>query len=260
MPLITAEQPSSWERLEELVAAILSECGMVAQRGVCLTLPRGSVDVDVLAEESVEGIVYRTICECKNWRNNIPKEIVHAFRTVMQETGAHRGYIISKTGFQTGATEAAKATNIELVTFEQFQITYFGKWLAKRRWTIEEENKGFPTYYEPIGLPGYSILKNDQERAAYDRVWRKYFFAGMMLIPFSPYVNMVGSYPPPPLPFNVSNIEKQGFVVPNDVKNATGYRELLAMLEGYAKQGLAELREVNPITRGRPPELVERED
>jgi hypothetical protein len=92
---------------------------------VSLTLPRGSVDVDVLAEESHDGLVYRIICECKNWRVNIPKEVVHAFRTVVQEAGANRCYVISRVGFQHGAGEAAKSTNIELVTFAEFRTYIF---------------------------------------------------------------------------------------------------------------------------------------
>jgi hypothetical protein len=63
----------------------------------------------------------------EDWRTNVPREKVHAFRTVMDETGANRGYIISRIGFQIGAIEAADATNAELLTFEQFQERYFDK-------------------------------------------------------------------------------------------------------------------------------------
>ncbi len=66
---------------------------MDAKRAVNLKLPRGSVDVDVVATEVSDGISNHIICECKNWRTNIPREIVHAFRTVMAEIGANRGYI-----------------------------------------------------------------------------------------------------------------------------------------------------------------------
>ncbi|WP_316237021.1 restriction endonuclease [Bradyrhizobium sp. SZCCHNR1015] len=94
---------------------------MEVQHQVRLPLPRGHYDVDVFAEETIEGITYRILCECKNWRTKVPQEKVHAFRTIMQETGANRGYIVSRTGFQAGAIEAAQATNIELVTYAQFQ-------------------------------------------------------------------------------------------------------------------------------------------
>jgi restriction system protein len=71
------------------VAAILAECGMTVQQGVRLTLPRGHVDIDVLADDTVEGITHRIVCECKDWSTNVPQEKVHTFRTVMNETGAN---------------------------------------------------------------------------------------------------------------------------------------------------------------------------
>lgn len=194
MPLITQELPETWQQLEILVTAILCECGMRADRHVPLRLPRGSVVVDVLADETVDGIVHRTICECKNWCTNVSKEVVHAFRTVMQETGAHRGYIISKVGFQAGAREAAEATNIELVTFAEFQTIYFDKWINRRLKDIEDAVGDFNTYYEPLGKPGYGKLEDDKERQSYDAVWNKYLFAGVMLMPFSPYLRLLGRF------------------------------------------------------------------
>lgn len=260
MPLITGKNPDTWDQLEVLVTALLNESGMTARRNVSLRLPRGSVDVDVLAEENVDGIVHRTICECKNWRSNIPKEVVHAFRTVMQETGAHRGYIISRLGFQAGAFEAASATNIELVTFEQFQNIYFDKWINKRIWDIEHKLSNFNTYYEPLGRPGYAKLEDDNGRLAYDAVWDKYLFAGLMLQPYSPYMRMIGDYPFPNLPFDVSRLEGQGIAIPENIKTATAYREFFEILERYANMGLQALRAVNPITRGRPADSIKRDD
>jgi hypothetical protein len=178
----------------------------------------------------------------------------------MEETGAHRGYIISRVGFQAGAIEAAKATNIDLVTFAEFQNIYFNKWISKRIWAIENEIGNFNTYYESLGPPVYGQLKDDNERAAYDAVWDKYAFAGLMLQPFSPYMRMVSAYPFPPLPFDVSDLEKRGIAVPDDIKAAAGYREFFEILTGYARNGLKELRAVNPVMRDKPPEAVERDD
>jgi hypothetical protein len=261
--LITAVPPATWSELEDVVADILRECGMDVQQQANVPLPRGSVDLDVLAEEIVDGIRSRIICECKNWRTNVPREKVHAFRTVMDETGANRGYIISRTGFQQGAIEAAASTNVELLTFAQFQERYFEKWILKRCWSIEHAIGNFNVYYEPLGKPGYHSLQNDVERQGYDSVWQRYAFAGILLLHFSPYVRMGrGSSPPvPPLPLDVRKIEAHGLVVPDDVKAAHGYRELLQLLEHYAEVGLQELRGVNPLTRGIAPEkLVEELD
>jgi hypothetical protein len=255
--LITSELPSKWGALEALVAGILNEAGLVARRNVTLTIPRGSIDVDVLAEDTHDGIVQKIVCECKNWAKNVPKEVVNAFRTVMQECGAHRGYLISRAGFQSGAHEAAHSTNVQLVTFEEFQEVYFEKWYVKRLWAIERNIKGFHTYYEMVfGKPGYSELQNDQERAAYDAVWRRYQFAGVLLTAYSPYSILPGKKPDvPELPLDPSRIaelEEAGVIFPGDIKTTTGYREFFALLEGYALRGLQELRAVNPLTRSNP--------
>jgi len=70
---------------------------------------------------------------------------------------------------------------------------------------------------------------------------------------------MTGTYPFPELPFDVSKLEKEGIVVPDDIKGARAYREFFEILEGYASIGLKELRAVNPVTRAKPPESIERD-
>lgn len=260
MPAITDNTPDTWEELEEVVTAILLECGMDARRQVQFPTPRGKITVDVYAEETTRGIVQNIVCECKYWKRKIPSSVIREFRTVMQETGAHRGYIISSAGFQLGAVEAAISTNIELLTFVEFQEVYFDKWIHKRLWDIEEEVRDFNIYYEPIGRPGYSQLETEVERIAYDEVWNKYLFAGLMLMPFSPYTRMFGNRPTPELPFDVSEMENGGIHIPDDIKMATAYREFFELVLAYARVGLSALREVNPITRGKPPETDTHDD
>lgn len=260
MPLITSKMPETWEELEETVADILGECGMESKRSVNLRLPRGSVDIDVVAKETSQGIETLIISECKNWKTNVPREIVHAFRTVMHEIGANRGYIISRVGFQVGAYEAAEATNINLVTFQQFQERYFEKWYRGRLWQVERHIGNFNTYFEPTGKPGYHLIQTDEERVAYDEVWQKYVCAGVLLMYFSPYAAMTANFEPPPLPIPVAKMEAAGYMVPENIKAMTGYRELLKTLEDIASEGLVELRKVNPITRGRDPAEIDQDD
>ncbi|MGW6336091.1 restriction endonuclease [Nocardia rhamnosiphila] len=252
MTLISGLSPDGWRDLETTVAAILAECDMAVQRGVRIQLPRGHVDVDVLAEETAQDIKQTIVCECKDWSSNVPQEKVHAFRTVMNETGANRGYIITRKGFQQGAIAAAVSTNVELVTFEQFQERYFTKWFKSRIGAIKKSIGEFNTYYEvgPSSKPGYELLVSDSQRAEYDIAWNRYYFAGALLTSFSPYLYMVGNYPLPSLPLDVSRIEGEGFIVPDDIKTATGYREILSLLENYARLGLEELRPLNPRRNG----------
>jgi hypothetical protein len=124
----------------------------------------------------------------------------------------------------------------------------------------ENEIGNFNTYYEPIGKPGYSHLKNDAERAAYDEVWHKYLFAGLILMLYSPYSRVIKENAPDvcPLPIDVAQMEEQGVEVPEDIKADTAYREFFAILAQYARNGLRELRAVNPITSETAPENITR--
>lgn len=60
--------------------------------------------------------------------NPVNQNIVYSFRSICTDIGAHYGLIISKKGFQSGAEETRKATNIHLLNFEQFQETFYEEW------------------------------------------------------------------------------------------------------------------------------------
>jgi hypothetical protein len=249
MPLITAKNPNTWQELVLLVDLILSECGMSTKRKAELHLRSGPVVVDILADENIDGVNHRIICECKNWRTNIPTEIVHAFRMIVHDAGARRGCVISREDFQAEALETAQTTNIEVVTFSQFQTIYFDKWFQHRWWTIENEASNFNAYYELTRRPGYHLVTDDKQRAAYDATWNKYVFVHLALVPFVSYFGMVEKYPLPSIPFDFSELDRRGCIVPADIRAATGYREFLELLIHYAKAGLRQLRAVNPTTR-----------
>lgn len=104
--------PPDWRALQAGVCRLFNDIGLSAEVEVERPTPRGRVVVDVFAtdENSVDNITY--IVECKNWNSAIPKTVVHAFTTVMQETGANIGYIVSQHGLQSGAEEYTRHTNI----------------------------------------------------------------------------------------------------------------------------------------------------
>lgn len=93
-----------------------------------MTTPRGTVEIDVYAvdERSVDKIKY--LIECKCWSTGIPQHVVHAFTTVMHETGANIGFIVSRVGLQAGADRYTTNTNITGLTFEELQQRYFVAW------------------------------------------------------------------------------------------------------------------------------------
>jgi hypothetical protein len=120
--------PADWRELQEHVAQLFSEIGCDVKLSERVNLVRGEkeIDVSVVDPQTNPASVY--LCECKFWSKPVPQEVIHSFRTVVSDFGAHRGFIISRTGFQAGAKKAAMKTNLDLVTFDELQSLFFDRW------------------------------------------------------------------------------------------------------------------------------------
>jgi Restriction endonuclease len=121
-------EPADWAELQDRVAQLFSELECDVKVGERVELVRGSKEIDVAVRDhqTVPPSVY--LCECKFWSKPIPQEVLHSFRTVLADFGAHRGFIISRAGFQAGAKEAVQNTNLDLLTFEELQALFFDRW------------------------------------------------------------------------------------------------------------------------------------
>jgi restriction system protein len=128
--MITPHIPKSWKDLQNKVGEILQGCGFQVEIEKSIQSVRGSVEIDVYAIEEVDGRVYSVLCECKYWKNNIPQTIIHAFRTVVNDTGCNKGYIITTSKFQKGANESSFKSNVELLTWNEFQNIFFESWYS----------------------------------------------------------------------------------------------------------------------------------
>jgi len=143
--------PDTWQELQDKVCLLLNQVGFKAETNFLTKTPRGEVALDVYAVDpfSIDQISY--VSECKNWESAVPQTIVHAFNTVMQETGANIGYIISKKGFQQGAYDYSTNTNIKVFTFEELQHRYFDRWFRQYfRKEIFNLTEHFSGYVEPF--------------------------------------------------------------------------------------------------------------
>ena len=85
--------PNTWIELQELTAKYLGEAGYNAITPFQMETARGNVEIDVYVEAPDE-LVKKIIIECKFWNTAIPKEKIHAFRTVVNDAGAALGKII----------------------------------------------------------------------------------------------------------------------------------------------------------------------
>jgi Restriction endonuclease len=121
-------EPTDWADLQNLVAQLFFELGCETLVGRRLALVRGSKEIDVWVRDPHTVPPSEYLCECKYWNKHIPQDVIHSFRTVVADYGAHRGFIISRTGFQSGAYEAVRNTNVNLVTFSELQAIFFDRW------------------------------------------------------------------------------------------------------------------------------------
>lgn len=131
LSMVIYPTPASWIDLQNTVARILSEVGFATSSPKKLKLARGIVEVDVFSVDTTTEPNIEYICEAKHWNKSVPKTVVHAFRSVVSDYGANVGLIISKKGFQRGAQEAARYSNVRLATFEEFEKLFLDRWLIR---------------------------------------------------------------------------------------------------------------------------------
>jgi len=122
--------PDTWQNLQIKVGEILTQCKLSVEVGDAIKSIRSKIEIDVYAEELIDNRKYSIICECKYWESNIPQLYVHALRTVVLDIGVNKAYIISTSDFQKGAIDSIENTNIELITWEEFQKMYFKSWYS----------------------------------------------------------------------------------------------------------------------------------
>lgn len=122
------QYPQNWKDLQNKVGTILRQCNFRVETEKTVTSARSEIEIDVYAEENIDNRKYLILCECKMWNTNIPQLYVHGLRTVVNDIGASKGYIISTSDFQKGAKKSIKNTNVELLNWEDFQKEFFKSW------------------------------------------------------------------------------------------------------------------------------------
>lgn len=241
--MITRSTPDSWQSLQIEVGRILKECGFDVEVEKKIQSARGAVELDVYAEEMVRGRKYAIACECKYWKSRIPQNVVHGFRTVVQEIGANIGYIVSMEGFQSGAVAAGDLTNLKLVTWQEFQDhfeeSWFEEFFTKQ---IDERLDGLMTYAEPF-LPAWFEKMSEEDQSAYFSLKEKYDLFGMIMQSLGPYSRLLRKEPLPTLPLR-ARLKPDPILktIPDHILDETAYRELLGASVAYGEAALAEFR------------------
>jgi hypothetical protein len=114
---------AEWSDYQEKVAQFFRGLGLSAETNVAVQGVRTSHDVDVVVRSKHAGFDVLWLVECKAWKSAIPKEKVLALRTIVDDTGADRGFIMSESGYQSGALEAARLANVMLTSLADLKET-----------------------------------------------------------------------------------------------------------------------------------------
>jgi len=219
---ITKYIPEHWRDLQNKVSEILSESGFDVEVQRKTKTVRGTVEIDVYAENKVQIPNTINIIECKNWNTAVPQEKIHAFYSVVQNIGANLGLLISKSGFQSGAYEAVKNTNIRLLSWIEFLN------LFKEKWIKEKTKYLYKKSYELFDFTDYATTKYDNYFHALNKSEREQYIALM---------NLYGEVP-----------VRCGLISPVDYwvtkktklfsKDYTDYEEYFDDLEFYCDEGI----------------------
>lgn len=145
----------------------------------------GTYQIDVYAKFTALGVEFKVIAECKRYSSLVPREKVVILADKVRSLGAHKGILISTSGFQSGAYEYAKAHGIALLQIVDKQIMHMQNayWpdsneQARKMAMMLEWIRRMPEYYtyeystmdfpDKMIYPPRSVIENIRERLAKD--------------------------------------------------------------------------------------------
>lgn len=245
--MIESKLPETWEDLQRNVTKILLESGFEAETPKLVETVRGKVEIDVYAVDNSVKPATIYLCECKHWKTAIPQTVVHGFRSVVSDYGANWGLIISANGFQSGAFEVAKNSNIKLLDWQEFQNLFIERWYTTYFCpNLYKENESLVDYTEPINSRVFRkadlLTSTAQEQFKFLR--GKYvdlaYFALSLYVPWRANRKL----PVLPLLDEQKLSSQEQYTLPNDILTVVTYRELLNILIKHIREGLEEFDNV----------------
>lgn len=106
----------NWKEYQEEAADFFRSLGLEAETDVTLKGVRTDHDVDVVVRSRHVGFETLWLVECKHWKSPVSKLHVLGLREIVSDIGADRGILLSESGFQSGAVEAANLTNVQVTS------------------------------------------------------------------------------------------------------------------------------------------------
>jgi len=111
-----------WKEYQEEVADFFRSLGLDAETEVTIKGIRTDHDIDVIVRSRHVGFETLWLVECKHWKTPVSKLHVLGLREIVNDIGADRGILLSESGFQSGAIEAANLTNVQVTSLAALAI------------------------------------------------------------------------------------------------------------------------------------------
>ncbi|GGB74266.1 hypothetical protein N798_05560 [Knoellia flava TL1] len=129
---------------EDLTARLVEEVmsaaeGFTIERHTILEADDGTYDIDATATFEVGGFAFLVLVEAKRHKDPIKRELVAVLHQKLRSTGAHKGLLVSASGFQSGAVRFAKRHGIALATVSDGRLKIENKADPNRTGTMDIE-------------------------------------------------------------------------------------------------------------------------
>lgn len=147
-----------WRAYQHATADVFRKLGCNAKVDFTVAGARASHAIDVYATFLRSGILCTWVIECKLWKSRVTKEKVLALKSILEDLGADRGIMVSEEGFQSGAQDAARGTNITLVkSLEEFAKTAIAA-AVEVPLALSVQRAGEPVYQFPDQAGPHGLL------------------------------------------------------------------------------------------------------
>ena len=245
--IIEPGSPEHWWELQNAVGRILREAGLEVEIDTAVELVRGQASVDVFARDGSSDPRITYLVECKHWKSAVPQGVVHAFRTIVADSGANQGFIVSSGGFQSGAYAAAEKSNVDLLSWEEFQELFAERWYHLHAVpSLRRELDPLVEYTEPINSRIFrkADALPEEGRKEFIRLRGEHLQLGSVF--------MIAYFPPPgrskpvspPLPLSEAFAEQPDVRLPDDLLEARTLREFVDRLVAHAREAIRQFDEV----------------
>lgn len=84
----------------------------------------GTYQIDIYAEFTAMSVTFKALCECKQYSKPVGRDKVAELHSKLESIGAHKGILLSTSGFQSGALEYAKKHGIALLQVYDYSFEH----------------------------------------------------------------------------------------------------------------------------------------